>query len=210
MTAEVRRALVAVWLPAILLVGAAVAFALTSDTTLRTLMQDATTVLEAPFYVGSLSLAGVIGWAAAAGISLFAALIASGARPVPRRSFLLASGILTSVLLVDDAFLVHDEIVPLYIGVSGELVGVVYVLATLVILYTFRGVVRDTNYVLLGASLLLLGVSAAVDIASGSLATMVPTNLIALGEDGTKLVGIWTWTAYLTSVSRQVIVTGPV
>jgi hypothetical protein len=182
--------------------------ALTTDVTLRTLMQDATTVLQAPFYVGSLSLAGVIGWSAAAGVSLFAAAVTRPGAGSPR-SLLLALGLLSAVLLADDAFLIHDEIVPLYLGMSGELIGVAYVLATAAILYLHRAVIARTNYRLLVAALVLLGVSAAVDLASSALASMVPTILVALGEDGTKLVGIWTWFAYLASVSRQVLSSSP-
>jgi hypothetical protein len=203
--AEVRTAAMAVWMPGLVLVGLALAVALTSDVTLRTLMQDATTVLNGPFYVGSLSLAGIIGWSLAAGVSLFTALAAPRALRGQLRSFLLAAGALSAVFLVDDAFLVHDEIVPLYLGISGELIGVAYIIVTAGILYIFRRVIATTNYVLLGAALLLLGMSAAVDIASTSLTAVVPTNVIALGEDGTKLIGIWTWCAYLVSVSRQAL-----
>jgi hypothetical protein len=207
--AELRRTVLAVWLPGLLVVGVAVAIALTTDVTLRTLMQDTTTVLGAPFYVGSLSLAGVIGWSAAAGVSLFAAAIASRPEARSTRSLLLAMGILTAVLLVDDAFLIHDEIVPQYLGISGELIGVGYVVVTLAILYLHRAVITYTNYPLLVAALVLLGVSAAVDIASTFLVRVVPTNLVTIGEDGTKLVGIWTWFAYLASVSRQSLASAP-
>jgi hypothetical protein len=208
MSAELRRTMIAVWLPGVVVLGAAVVLALTTDVTLRTLMQDATTVLQAPFYVGSLSLAGVIGWSAAAGVSLFAAAVTRPEAGSPR-PLLLALGLLSVVLLADDAFLIHDEIVPLYLGMSGELIGVAYVLATAAILYLHRAVIARTNYRLLVAALVLLGVSAAVDLASSALASMVPTILVALGEDGTKLVGIWTWFAYLASVSRQVLSSSP-
>jgi hypothetical protein len=203
--AEINATFLWVWLPGLLLLGLALWLALTSDITLRLLMQDATTVLGAPFYIGSLSMAGIIGWSLAVGVSIFTAIASTGHAPRPWRSFLLAMGGLTALLLVDDAYLLHDEIVPQYVGISGELVGVAYVILTVVILYRFRDVVRRSNYILLGAALALLGVSAAVDVGSSALANVLAGNAIFLAEDGTKLIGTWTWLAYLASVSLQAL-----
>ena len=203
--AEIGATLLWVWLPGLLLLGLALWVALASEITLRLLMQDATTVLGAPFYIGSLSMAGIIGWSLAVGVSIFTAIASTGHAPRPWRSFLLAMGGLTALLLVDDAYLLHDEIVPQYVGVRGELVGIAYVILTVFILYRFRNVVRQSNYILLGAALTLLGVSAAVDVGSSALSDVLAGNAIFLGEDGTKLIGTWTWLAYLASVSRQAL-----
>ena len=201
---ELRMTLLAVWLPGAALLAVAYVASVTSDVTMRELTQDATTVLEAPFYIGSVSLVGVILWAAAAATCLFVAASPGGGSSDLRR-LLLVSGILTLVLLADDAFLLHDEILPRYAGISGELYGIAYIVAMLVYLVAMRAVIPRTNYLLLGATLALFAVSAAADLGSSVLATLLPSPLGLLLEDGTKLLAIGGWLAYFVSVGRAAL-----
>jgi hypothetical protein len=196
----VRTALAA-WLPLLAVVGATIAISLGGDVTPRMLMQDATTVLEAPFYVGSVSLLGLLLWAAATAVSLLGGLAL--ARDPGWRQFLVASGALSALLTFDDAFLLHDEILPIHLGVSGDLFGVVYLVAMLGLILRFRALLATSNWILLAVALVLFGTSAVVDVLSSRLSESVPSALIVLGEDGTKLVGIGTWLAYLVSATRQ-------
>lgn len=200
---ELRVTLLAVWLPGIVLLAVAYLASVSSDVTMRALTQDATTVLGAPFYVGSVSLVGVILWAATAATCLFVAAIPGGSHDL--RRLLLVSGILTLVLLADDAFLLHDEILPRYAGISGELYGIAYIMAMVVYLVAMRQLLPRTNYLLLGAALVLFAVSAAADLGSSLLATLLPSPIGLLLEDGTKLLAIGGWLAYFVSVGRAAL-----
>ena len=109
------------------------------------------------------------------------------------------------MLLVDDAFLLHDEILPRYAGFSGELYGIAYVIAMTVYLVTMRSVLARTNYLLLGAALVLFAFSAAADLASSRLAEMLPSPSVVILEEGSKLIGIATWLAYFVSTGRAAL-----
>lgn len=201
--AELLRTAVAVWAPLLAVLVAVVAVTQSGSLTPRMLMQDTTTVLDAPFYVGSVSLLGVLLWSAATAICLFGALALATASAW--RGFLLWSGVLSAVLTFDDAFLFHDEILPVYGGINGELFGLVYLAGTLALIVRYRAVVAASNWPLLGVALVLFSASAGVDVLSSRLSELVPSGLVTLGEDGPKLLGIGTWLAYYASVARQVV-----
>lgn len=205
MARELRYTLLAVWIPGFVLVAAAVIVSVTSDINARQLFQDANTVAGVPFYIGSLSMLGVILWAMTAAICLFVAPRPAEGDPDLRR-LLLVSGIFTLVLMADDAFLFHDDILPRYAGISGDLYGVAYVVAMAVYLLALRSVLARTNYLLLGVALVLFGISAVTDVGSSRLHEFVPAAIVEIVEDGTKLVGIGTWLAYFVSVGRAALV----
>jgi hypothetical protein len=206
----VRRELVvvalAVWLPLAVLLVVALVTTSTTDITLRQLTQDATTVLEGPFYVGILSNIGLLLWSATVTVCLFVGA-ALGARIDPGwRRFLLVSGGFTGLLLVDDLALLHDDILPNHVGVSGEVYGIGYVVFVLGYLVAYRHRIRRTDWMLLIVALGLFGVSTVVDLASTTLSDRFSTAAVVLVEDGAKLLGIGTWLAYFVSVARQLLV----
>ncbi|HEY7464764.1 MAG TPA: hypothetical protein VH987_10090 [Candidatus Limnocylindria bacterium] len=202
-----RQVALAVWLPGVALLAITTIVSFASNVTVRELTQDATTVLEAPFYIGSISLLGVILWSAAVAVCLFGAF--APGEPDELRRLLLVSGIFTAVLLFDDAFLLHDEILPRYAGISGELYGVAYLVAMVVYLYALWRPIQRTDRAVLFAALALFAVSAAADLGSSVLAEALPSPLGLLLEDGAKLLAIETWLAYFVMVSRAVLSATP-
>lgn len=202
--AELRTTAWAVWVPLIVVLVGAVIVTATTKATMRELTQDPTTVLDAPFYIGYVSNLGNVLWAAVVGICAFAAISVVG-RGREWRPFLLWSGVFSAVLLADDLFLLHDEILPRYAGISGELYGISYVVAMAAYLFAFRMRILRTNYPLLLAALVLFGISVVVDLGSKPLANIFPSNLVILAEDGSKLLGIGTWLAYFVSVGRRAL-----
>ncbi|MEO6579427.1 MAG: hypothetical protein ABIO99_11095 [Candidatus Limnocylindria bacterium] len=202
--AELRTTAWAVWVPLIVVLVGAVVVTATTKATMRELTQDPTTVLDAPFYIGYVSNLGNVLWAAVVGICAFAAITLIGAGLEWRR-FLLWSGVFSAVLLADDLFLLHDEILPRYAGISGELYGISYVAAMAAYLVLFRMRILRTNYPFLLAALVLFGISVVVDLGSKPLANILPSNLVILAEDGSKLLGIGTWLAYFVSVGRRAL-----
>jgi hypothetical protein len=206
--AEMRRTAVFAWLPLSVLLLIALVFSLATDVNMRQLTQDPSTVLEAPFYTGALSNIGNALWAATVCVCLFTALGLGARIPPAARRFLVVSGVFTAVLLFDDQLLLHDEILPRYAGISGEVYGVLYVLATVAYVYAFRAFIAGTNYLLIGASLALFGVSIAVDLGSSTLSEMVPAALVILVEDGAKFLAIATWLAYFISTAASAVRAG--
>lgn len=198
---ELARTTLGVWLPLLAVVAVVIGLSAATDITPRMLMQDTTTVLDAPFYIGSVSLLGLLLWSAATAVCLFVglALVQEG----EWRRLLVWAGLLSALLAFDDAFLFHDEVVPIHAGIPGELVGIAYVVGTLALVVRFRSVIARSNWVLLAVALGLFGVSAAIDVLSSRLSEVVPSGAVTLAEDGPKLLGIGTWLAYFVSAARQ-------
>ncbi|MGH2381895.1 MAG: hypothetical protein ACRDG7_11840 [Candidatus Limnocylindria bacterium] len=206
---EIVVTALAIWTPLLVVLGAALLVTSTTEVTVRQLTQDPTTVLDGPFYVGALSNLGNVLWAAAATVCLLTALALRSLIDAGWRRFMFVSGLFTAVLLLDDLFLVHDEILPRYAGISGELYGIAYVVGMLAYLGGFRHRIAQTNWPILLAALVCFGISTVVDLGSSRLSEMAAPSIVILVEDGTKLLGIGTWLAYFVSVSRQAIVSGP-
>lgn len=195
------QALLVAWLPVFLLYAVATLLTTTSTVTMRQLTQDPTTVLDAPFYIGIISTIGNVLWVAAATVCLFTPLFLSRWISKPWRDFLLFSGLFTILLLFDDVFLLHDDILPNYLNVSGEIYGVTYVLLILFYLLRFRQRILHSNYLLLGIALACFATSAGVDLAYEPLRDLFSPRLVLLVEDGAKLLGITTWLAYFVHLT---------
>ncbi len=161
------------------------------------LTRDPATVAGTHPFVGWLSNVGVLGWCATASICLFTASVLRRRdhRPDTAR-FLLAAGLFTLLMLIDDQFLLHDEVFPKYLGVSETLWYLFYAVAFAGLIVVFHEQIQRSNYGLLCVSVACLGLSVAFDVVSGF--TWV-TGLFLL-EDGFKLLGIVGWALYFGSV----------
>jgi hypothetical protein len=80
---------------------------------LSDITRDVVAVTDTHLYVGALSTTGLMLWAAASGICLVSAAALIGL-PQCRGAvqFLLYAGILSALLGLDDAFLLHERVFP--------------------------------------------------------------------------------------------------
>jgi hypothetical protein len=193
-----------VWLPVLGLLGLAWIISANTDISIRQLMQDPTTVLEAPFYIGLVSNIGILLWAAAAATCLFIPTFLPRLINQETRLFLLASGLLTGLLLFDDFFLLHDEILPIHLGISGKLYGIVYILLILLYLYRFQATILQSPYTILILALGFFATSAAVDLTHSLIDNELAKSQTLLLEDGAKLMGVAHWLAYFAVISRTI------
>jgi len=181
------------------LIGVVLLLHFWKDIPFGTLTGDPAAIGGDPLYTGFLSQVGLFFWSAAAAVSLFsAAVLSPHPDAVELRRFLLASGLLTLVLGLDDAFLLHEGLFP-YFGVPEILVYATYAGAVLFYLTRFASTIRRTEYVLLGTALLFFGISVALDL-------LEPPGIDRfLLEDGAKLVGIVSWLAYFASAAAAAV-----
>lgn len=150
-------------------------------------------LFQRPVYVGLLSQAGILLWAAAAAVSLMAAAVLSqqdGQEGHAR--FFLAGGLLSVLLCLDDAFLIHDSLLP-SIGVGEKVVYLAYLIAILAFLFVFRTRILSTEFLILVAAFCFFALAIV-----GDLYGIRPINRFLL-EDGSKVVGIVAWLAYFWS-----------
>ena len=142
-------------------------------------------------YYGAVSNMGVMLWVSGAAVCLFAAAVVSAARHLTGAVvFLVAGGLLTGFLAVDDLFLVHENVLPAF-GVP-ELVtyGGYAVLGLVYLAVSWREILRH-NIVLLALAVALLGTSVVVDWFFHS---DHPMRIVV--EDGAKLGGITAWVGF--------------
>ncbi len=162
------------------------------------LMRDSLLVAEVSddcchIYYGAISNLGVLLWASAAAILFFAALVvalvAGRAHHHHIIRFTLA-GVLTTLLCVDDFFLVHDIVLPKF-GFSETLAYAVYAgFAAAYVLYA-RADILAARWPLFFVSVGCLALSVQIDVFYN-----IDDDFRLLVEDGAKLLGIAGWLSF--------------
>lgn len=142
-----------------------------------------------PLY-GVISNLGVLLWCSCAAVCFFTALALRGTgRRSPALPFILWGGMATTVLLLDDLFLLHDILLPRHLGMRQRWIYAGYAGVCLLYLLRFRAITSRNTPLLLAIA--LFGVSVVVDILPES---VLPFNR-HLVEDGSKFLGIALWCA---------------
>jgi hypothetical protein len=152
------------------------------------------------FYYGFISNLGVMLWTAAAAICLFASLLLFNR---DHRSddaiFLAAAGVFTGWLALDDLFMIHEDVLPLF-GVPQLVTYAAYAgLAALYFLLSWRQILAFRP-ALMALALALLGTSVLIDIFVKS-----ESALHVFVEDGTKFLGILAWASFHLGVAVETI-----
>ena len=138
-----------------------------------------------PIGVGLISNLGILIWSASASITLFSSL--SGLiEKKDHSNFIFLGGILTSLLCLDDFFLLHDR----YIG--PDFLYITYSIFGIYILIKFRKLIIDIDFIAFITAVILLALSIIFDTFFQSL---FPNNYIniQLFEEGFKFIGIICW-----------------
>jgi len=194
---------VAIYGSTLVVVALPIVVSTNSNVPVAMFLRDPTTTLRGHPLTGVQSHLGVLVWWAAAAVCLFCATVLRRAQGDRRlRSFLIWSGVITAVLAADDLFVVHEELAPRYLGLDEKAILVAYVTAVGWYLLRFRAIILGSEYTLLLAALLLFGSSIAVDKLVGD-RWASPWRIII--EDGLKLLGIVSWSAYLVRASARAL-----
>lgn len=183
--------LVAPWLrfallPAAVVYGAALLLSRAGGIDdLELVIRDLAQTCKYPLGVGLISNLGYLLWMASAAICLFTAC-SEVSRPRGReRELLLAGGVFSLLLCLDDMFLLHDKYI------SPNVLYLLYVVFAVLILVRYRDlVVRLGGPVFLGA-VALLGTSLLFDKFQQVLP--IPYGPGQLFEEGVKFLGIASW-----------------
>lgn len=179
------------------LVSATVLFSLIlvqDVTSVGSLTRDPTVTAEEPWYLGAASSLGAIGWATAAAVFGFAALIVRRAEGTGFGP-LASAALLSLLLLVDDVFLLHDDILLRVLGSELPVYAAYAVLGGLWLASTVR-MLEPATALLLATSVCLLALSVVVDVAWAS-----DADLRLVVEDGAKFAGIWLWALFAVAFS---------
>ena len=159
------------------------------------LSRDPAQIANFPVYYGLLSNLGILVWAAGAFISFFASFHVDDAKI---RSLLNWAGILTTILLLDDFFLIHDVVFPKVLGLPEWLVYAFYLITFPVFFFRHLNIIfMQTEFRILGLGLFLLGVSVLIDI------NILPGGIDV--EDSFKLLGMVAYSYYWIVTSHSLI-----
>jgi hypothetical protein len=160
------------------------------------LTRDPLAIAKAPFYFGSISNIGILFWCSAVAICFFSFRLLSDIRRNQEfQQFFLFSGGITSILLLDDLFLVHEEVFPSYLNIPEKLAFVGYGMIISLYLIKLRKTILKTEFILLILAFCFLGLSVTIDFLP-ILTRFLGEEGIFLLEDGFKLLGIISWFTY--------------
>lgn len=73
------------------------------------------------------------------------------------------SGCLTTILLLDDLFLLHEFFIPTYIKIPEKVVYLIYVIFVFLYLKNFRRIIQNTEFIVLLLAFTFFGFSVSVD-----------------------------------------------
>lgn len=149
-------------------------------------------------FIGALSNLGVLFWCASVAICFFSFALLQKTGNIGRFSaFFLFGGLISLILLLDDLFLLHETVFPLYLNIPEKLVFLSYGLMILGYVTRFRKLILTTDFIFLILAFGLFGLSIGIDL--------LELRISILFEDGSKLFGIVSWFGYFAITCFQVV-----
>ena len=139
-------------------------------------------------YDGAVSTLGIMLWVSTGAAALFAAFIFSRMDRTEHAMFALHAGLLSVWLALDDAFLLHEVVLP-RLGIPQIIVIAGLGAATIFLLLAHTTLIRKAHVWLLGIALAMFATSLVVD----QLITDASGGPLIVLEDGSKLIGIVAW-----------------
>jgi len=155
---------------------------------------DPALTFKAHPFTGIASNIGVLLWAGACSILIFSYVILKDKK---EHIFLLCSGLITGILLIDDLFMLHDYIF-YAIGLNQYVMYGIYVVIFIAYFGFFKKtILQSPQIILLILAFGFLGSSVLLDI------TLENDGLQYFFEDGLKLLGITSWFLFYTNYSLK-------
>lgn len=153
-----------------------------------------------PVYFGIFSNIGVFLWIATGSFLLFASFLMYHTKAAKRASYFLFFSALFSLMLgLDDFFLLHEKIIPRFLGVPEFAVFAFYGISALFYFYKFHAFLLNPAKFILASSVGFLAFMVLADVSQSILVkyeVLEQQGLRSLLEDGSKLLGIINWVIY--------------
>ena len=147
-----------------------------------------------PWY-GSLSLAALALWVCAATACLLGASVLwrLGRRDAEGTRFLLATGALAGAAAADDGLMIHEELLPVELGLPEALPTAVWLVISAGWAWRFRTYLMRSDVLLLGFTAAAFSASLIIDAVDDALGD---SSAVSAYEDYCKLVGLATFAWY--------------
>lgn len=125
---SLARLIFVIYLPALCFLAAVVVAARRGGLPVGDLTRDPLQILNQPPYLGIVSNVGVLLWCMAASIALLAATaVPADPRRGETKRFLLWTGLLSALVLLDDLFMFHEIVIPQLTHIDEHFVYMVYI-----------------------------------------------------------------------------------
>lgn len=200
MSKKIHPVIYYAFIPAILVIAIIIPVNILTKIAVEKFTRDVAVILKIKPYIGMLSNIGMVLWSSAASICFFAFIYNKQKRNTKFQVFFLFSAILTTVLLLDDLFMLHEFVLPKYLFIPENLIIGVYGLSVLLYFILFRKIFSETYYLPLVLSLIFFALSIGFDFYP----RVLPWHY--LFEDGLKFLGIVGWLAYFSKTSLDSII----
>lgn len=156
-------------------------------------------------FSGYISNLGALCWCAGAVVCLTGWALLSKQKTQPQLAlFFLLAGLYTILLMLDDLFLLHEEIFPMFLPFGEKLIITGYGLLLISGLYYFRTIILSSKFSFLVLALGFFAMSVGIDFVQDEIELLVG-NWRILFEDGFKFLGIVCWLAYFWENMQAVI-----
>ncbi|ABA87886.1 hypothetical protein Pcar_0627 [Syntrophotalea carbinolica DSM 2380] len=188
------KLLLCLYLPAGVLLLTVLLASVHMDIPLAMFTRDPADITHTSPFLGVVSNICILLWCASAAICFFSFFVLRKTGANSAAIFFLFSGLLTSMLMLDDLFLLHERIFPEYLHWRQRYIYLSYVSIVLVYLTAFRHIIFKNNFLLLALALGFFFLSVAVDCMATKMETLVLDY--HLFEDGFKLFGLASWLGY--------------
>ncbi len=183
-----------------ILIGGVLLLHFWKEVPIGNLTRDPNRISGLPPYTGFVSQLGIFIWSAAATVCLFCVSVLSFDENQKKlKLFLLISGLLTLMLGLDDALMLHESVFPRLLGIPQDIVIDTYVVFMLLYLFRFHRVILETEYSLMAIALVFFFISVLLD-------EVKPAGINPyFMEDGAKLIGLLSWLAYFVRVGGNIV-----
>mgnify|MGYP000038178985 FL=1 len=158
-------------------------------------------------FIGMISMLGLFGWAAAAGVSFLTYAVVRQDGSVQLQRFFLCAGIFTLFLMVDDAFMLHELVLPKGLGIRERYIKMAYLAAAGTFGIVFVRQLLGHGPVILAAAGLFFAGSFVFDSPAvlNALGLFETSFVLYVIEDGFKFTGILLWFTWLFRAGLQTI-----
>jgi len=172
--------------------------------TFKTLVDNPLGAFNAPIYYGTILKFGIILWISTSAICLFTYFLIRNELTLKKISFsLLFSSILSLIFALDELFLTHVKLFPMFMHIDKNLVFVIYIVLFLLMFIYSRTVLFRYGYFLFVLAIIFFLGKISMDWLRHW--NYLPDNENILLEDGFKFFGILAWFLFYSKLCYLLI-----
>lgn len=187
-------------IPVLLIIGFVSLISWKTGQPIYVLFQDIFFVAQVPLYIGFVSNIGAFVWAFAIAICVYVGVLLFNKRDQRNVSyFFLYASFLSTLLMLDDFFMLHEIIYPRYFHISSDIIYIIYAVIGIGFVIKFKKIIFQSDLIILFLSFGFFTLSIFFDELRESIAI---SDYWIIAEDGSKLIGIIYWLTYFSITGK--------